>query len=460
MTLERLDFPSSFTWGTATASYQIEGAVAEGGRGPSIWDTFARRPGAIADGETGDVADDHYHRVAEDVALMGDLGVEAYRFSIAWPRIQPDGAGARNAAGVGFYRDLAERLLGAGITPWATLYHWDLPQALEDAGGWLERDTAHRFAEYAAIMAEELGDVVSHWITLNEPWCSAFLGYGSGDHAPGRTEGSRASRAAHHLLLGHGLALPAIRSAVPEAEVGITLNLYSVKPATDGEADGDAARRIDGLGNRFFLDPVLTGSYPEDVIQDLGEEEWFGAHATAADLELISAPIDFLGINYYSRHTTRAGTSDGSPSANPGSEFVEYADTGAARTQMGWEIHPDGLVDVLEMANALAPALPLYITENGSAYEDVVQQDGTVDDPERLAYLQSHLAACRDAIERGLPLAGYFVWSLMDNFEWAFGYTRRFGIVHVDYATQVRTPKASGRWLGRFLRGERTDGIG
>lgn len=452
MTLQRIDFPASFVWGTATAAYQIEGAVSEDGRGTSIWDTFARQPGAIADGQTGDIADDHYHRVAEDISLMADLGVEAYRFSIAWPRIQPNGSGPVNAAGVSFYRDLAEKLLEKGITPWATLYHWDLPQTLENAGGWLERDTAHRFGDYAALVAGELGDVVSNWITLNEPWCSAFLGYASGHHAPGRQEGSRAAHAAHHLLLGHGLAVPAIRSAVPDANVGITLNLYSVQAASDSEADQDAARRIDGLSNRLFLDPVLAGAYPNDVIDDLGERDWFEANATPADLATISAPIDFLGINYYSRHTAKTGTAEGTPSANPGSEFVEFADTGAARTQMGWEIHPDGLIGVLEMAHSKAPNLPLYITENGSAYEDLIQSDGSVDDPDRLAYLQTHLEACRDAISSGLPLAGYFVWSLMDNFEWAWGYTRRFGIVYVDYATQVRTPKTSGRWFTRFLK--------
>jgi beta-glucosidase len=449
--MNRSDFPASFTWGTATASYQIEGAVSEDGRGPSVWDTFVRVPGAVADGTVGDIADDHYHRYPEDVALMADLGVDAYRFSIAWPRIQPDGTGPVNRAGIGFYRDLTEKLLERGITPWATLYHWDLPQALEDRDGWLDRDTALRFADYSGAVAEELGDVIKNWITLNEPWCSSFLGYGSGAHAPGRQEGSRSAHAAHHLMLGHGLALPAIRAAVPDARVGITLNMYSVRPASDSAADRDAARRIDGLSNRFFLDPVARGAYPQDVLEDMGETEWFAENATAADLEAISAPIDFLGINYYSRHTTKAGTSDGTPSANPGSEFVEYIDTGAARTQMGWEIHPDGMIDVLEMAHEALPELPLYITENGSAYEDVVGLDGSVDDPERLAYLEAHVAACQEAVTRGLPLGGYFVWTLMDNFEWAWGFSRRFGLVHVDYDTQKRTPKASARWFAEFL---------
>lgn len=452
--MQRSDFPGSFVWGTATASYQIEGAVSEDGRGDSIWDTFSRRAGAIADGQNGDVADDHYHRAGEDVALMADLGVEAYRFSIAWPRIQADGTGAANPAGLGFYRDLAEKLLDRGITPWATLYHWDLPQALEDQGGWLQRDTEYRFAEYSASVAEALGDVVTNWITLNEPWCSSFLGYASGVHAPGRQEGAVSAHAAHHLLLGHGLAVPEIRRAVPDANVGVTLNLYSIRAASDNPEDVDAARRIDGLGNRFFLDPVLRGTYPTDVLADLGEKEWFDANATSADLSAIATPIDFLGINYYSRHTLRAGSPGAEASAYPGSEHVEFVDTGADKTQMGWEIHPDGMVDVLEMANAVAPGLPLYITENGSAYEDMIAADGSIDDPERTSYLRRHVDACHQAIDRGLPLKGYFVWSLMDNFEWAWGYSRRFGIVHVDYATQVRTPKTSAQWLTGFLKGE------
>lgn len=454
--MRRSDFPADFVWGTATASYQIEGAAFEDGRGVSIWDVFSRRPGAIADSSTGDVADDHYHRFREDIALMADLGVDSYRFSIAWPRIQPDGRGALNAPGVDFYRRLVAELRDAGVTPWATLYHWDLPQALEDRGGWLARDTAARFADYAAGIATALGDGVGHWITLNEPWCSAFLGYASGDHAPGRILGSKATHAAHHLLLGHGLATAALREVAPASKVGITLNLYSVKAATSSAADADACRRIDGLGNRFFLDPVLRGSYPGDVIEDIAETEWFGRDVVAEDLKVISAPIDFLGINYYSSHTVAvgsAGVSDPSQaSANPGSEAVEFVDTGAPRTQMGWEIHPDGLVSVLEQAHALAPDLPLYVTENGSAYEDTVSADGEVADPERLDYLVGHLDACRTAIDKGIPLAGYFAWSLLDNFEWAWGYSRRFGIVHVDYDTQVRTVKQSGRWFADFLR--------
>ncbi|MFF1632573.1 GH1 family beta-glucosidase [Leifsonia sp. NPDC058248] len=450
--MRRSDLPHGFVIGAATASYQIEGATREDGRGDSIWDTFARVPGAIADGSTGDVADDHYHRAAEDVALMADLGFDAYRFSIAWPRIQADGTGAPNLDGIDFYRRLAESLLERGITPWATLYHWDLPQALEDRGGWLERDTALRFADYAARVSDRLGDLVTDWITLNEPWCSSFLGYASGHHAPGRTLGSRSSHAAHHLLLGHGLALEALRSGMPEARVGTTLNLYSVRPASDSDADRDAARRIDGLSNRLFLDPVLRGSYPADVLDDLGETSWFAEHATEEDLRLISAPIDFLGINYYSRHTVAAGDDSGAtPSAYPGSEQVQFVTTGAPVTQMGWEIHPDGLTDVLRMANELAPELPLYITENGAAYEDHVDLNGEIVDTERVDYLRLHFEAAREAIRLGLPLQGYFLWTLMDNFEWAWGYSRRFGIVYVDYETQQRIPKQSARWISEFL---------
>lgn len=451
--MERTDFAPNFQWGAATAAFQVEGATAEDGRGQSIWDKFTRQSGAIVDGQTAEVASDQYHRVEEDVALMADLGLNAYRFSIAWPRIQPSGSGKVNRSGIDFYRRLAESLHERGIAPWATLYHWDLPQALEDRGGWIERDTAFRFADYASLVAEELGDVITHWITLNEPWCSAFLGYANGNHAPGLRLGSRSAHAAHHLLLGHGNALAAIRTVQPDSQVGIALNLYSVRPATSSDDDIDAARRIDGLCNRLFLEPVLTGSYPSDVLADMGESQWFDENATAADLEAISAPIDFLGVNYYSRHTVAAGDTHNEASAYPGSETVQFVDTGAPKTQMGWEIHPDGLVDVLEEANAYAPELPLYVTENGSAYEDIVSEDGAIHDHERTEYLRSHIEACGVAIGRRVPLRGYFIWSLIDNFEWAWGYTRRFGLVFVDYATQARIPKASARWLTQFLKG-------
>jgi beta-glucosidase len=451
MTVARSDFGDDFVWGTATASYQVEGAAFEDGRTASIWDTFARVPGAIVDDTNGDVADDHYHRFAEDVALMAELGVTGYRFSISWTRVlQPDGK--INQPGIDFYRRLVGALRDHGITPYATLYHWDLPQPLEDAGGWLERGTADAFVTYTEAVVGALGDLVQNWITLNEPWCSAFLGYASGDHAPGRKLGSQSSHAVHHLLLAHGRAVPAIRRIQPDARVGIALNLYSVRPASDSPQDLDAARRIDGLSNRLFLEPVLQGGYPDDVIADLGEQDWFVGQPSE-DLATINAPIDFLGINYYSRHTTAAGTWDGGPSANPGSEFVHSVDTGAPKTQMGWPIHPDGLVDVLRQANSYAPQLPLMITENGAAYPDELGPDG-VDDPDRRAYIEQHVSACADAVREGIPLTGYFVWSLIDNFEWSFGLSRRFGLVHVDYSTQQRTIKNSGRWYQAFLSGQ------
>ena len=443
-------FPPGFTWGAATASYQVEGAVSTDGRGPSIWDTFAHTRGKISDGINGDVAVDHYHRFAEDIRLLADLGLTAYRFSIAWPRIVPAGSGATNSAGLTFYRRLAETCLAYGVTPYATLYHWDLPQPLEDAGGWLVRDTAERFRDYAAITHSALSDVVKHWMTLNEPWCSAFLGYGNGEHAPGRTEGADALKAVHHLLLGHGLALEGLRSA--DGTYGIALNPAPIHAASESAADRDAARRIDGLRNRMFLQPLLSGTYPADVLEDTGMTEWFAAQQ--ADLAQISAPLDFIGVNYYCPATVAAPdgpVSTPGPSTQPGSENVVAVDTGLPRTQMGWPIQATGLRDILVTINKLAPELPLYVTENGSAYPDELTADGTVEDGERLDYLRRHTAVCRDLVSEGFPLKGYFAWSLMDNFEWAWGHSRRFGIVYVDYTTQQRIVKKSGRWLKDFL---------
>ncbi|MFG1623718.1 GH1 family beta-glucosidase [Kribbella sp. NPDC049227] len=444
-------FPPGFAWGAATASYQVEGAVATDGRGPSIWDTFAHTPGRIADGTTGDVADDHYRLFAEDIRLLADLGLTAYRFSIAWSRIIPAGSGVTNPDGLAFYRRLAEACLENGVTPYATLYHWDLPQPLEDAGGWLVRDTAERFRDYSAITHAGLSDVIKHWMTLNEPWCSAFLGYGNGEHAPGRTEGTDALKAVHHLLLGHGLALDAIRS--DEGTYGIALNPAPIHAASDSAADLDAARRIDGLRNRMFLDPLLAAKYPADVLEDTGLTDWFAEQE--ADLPLIGAPLDFIGVNYYCPTTVAAPegpiSSPGQPSTQPGSENVVAVDTGLPRTQMGWPIQATGLRDILVTINKLAPELPLYVTENGAAYLDELTADGTVEDDERQEYLEQHIAVCRDLVSEGFPLKGYFAWSLMDNFEWAWGFSRRFGIVYVDYATQQRTVKKSGRWLKEFL---------
>ncbi|MEU9286551.1 GH1 family beta-glucosidase [Streptomyces sp. NPDC048275] len=439
-------FDPDFLWGAATSSYQIEGAVTEAGRGPSIWDTFAAAPGAIQGGDTGAVAADHYHRFPEDVALMAGLGLRAYRFSLAWPRIQPTGSGPVNQRGLDFYRRLTDTLLDHGIQPWPTLYHWDLPQPLEDRGGWPARDTAERFAEYAALVHEALGDRITHWTTLNEPWCSAFLGYATGRHAPGRREPAAAVLAAHHLLLGHGLAAEAMRG---DAHIGITLNLTHVSPRHDTPADLDAARRIDGMQNRLFLDPLLRAAYPDDVLDDLHGVTDFG-HLHDGDLKKIGAPLDYLGVNYYAPMLV-ADSSTPAESAYVGSPSVRIADGGRPRTAMGWEIDERGLLELLLRLKDDYPAVPLYITENGAAFDDVVQHD-EVHDADRIAYLDGHLRSCAQAISRGVPLQGYFVWSLLDNFEWSFGYAPRFGIVHVDYATQRRTPKDSARWYAEVIR--------
>ncbi|MGD9959209.1 GH1 family beta-glucosidase [Nocardioides sp.] len=450
LALRPQDFPADFLFGAATASYQIEGAVSEGGRTPSIWDTFCATPGRIRGGDTGEVACDHYHRTREDIALMRELGIGAYRLSLAWPRILPGGGDRVNPVGLAFYDRLVDDLLEAGITPWITLYHWDLPQPLEDAGGWPTRDITDRFASYAATAAGALGDRVHDWITLNEPWCSAFLGYGSGIHAPGRVDPADAVRASHHLLLAHGKAVEAVRSAAPQARVGITLNLYPVTPADDRDTSHDLARRLDGLHNRWFLDPVFRGSYPEDVLADLDpvlERGWLHE----GDLEVISAPLDFLGVNYYTRHNVRS-------SPYPGTNLADFSGRYLPRAVNGWEVDPDGLSEVLTRVSRDYTGIPLYITENGSAWEDEVGADGSVDDPERTAFLVDHLRACLDARAEGANLAGYFAWSLLDNFEWAEGFATRFGLVHVDYETQRRTMKSSGRWYSGFI-GEHRTGI-
>jgi beta-glucosidase len=455
---EAIIFPDGFLWGAATASYQIEGAATEDGRGPSIWDTFSHTPGKVLAGDTGDVACDHYHRVDEDVQLMADLGLGGYRFSIAWPRVLPAGGGELNPAGVDFYSRLVDRLLDRGITPFATLYHWDLPQPLEDAGGWPVRDTADRFVDYALAIHERLRDRVAHWTTFNEPWCTAMLGYASGAHAPGRTEGVAGLAAAHHLMLAHGRAVAAMRAVDPTLSYGITLNLYAIDPATDADADRDAARRVDLLQNRQFLDPLLAGRYPADLEGDL-------AAAGLAlpddlrrdgDLEAIAVPLDFVGVNYYTRHVARAGGDrprDAGPTWAVGSGDVDLVlRDGYPRTAMGWEVDPDGLHEVLTRVARDYGAPAVYVTENGAAYDDVVAPDGEVADPARVDFLDGHFRAARRAIDDGVDLRGYFVWSLLDNFEWAYGYSKRFGIVHVDYDTLVRTPKASARWYAQVTR--------
>ncbi|WP_405824885.1 GH1 family beta-glucosidase [Streptomyces sp. NBC_00838] len=444
-------FPTGFRWGTATAAYQIEGAASEDGRTPSIWDTFSRTPGKVRNGDTGDIAADHYHRMAEDVALMRELGVTDYRFSVSWPRVQPTGRGPAVQRGLDFYRRLVDELLLAGIRPVLTLYHWDLPQELEDAGGWPHRDTAQRFAEYARLVAGALGDRVPTWTTLNEPWCAAFLGYSAGVHAPGHTRPEAALRAAHHLNLAHGLATGVLRDALPaKAEVSLTLNLHAVRPLTDSPGDLDAVHRIDALGNRVFLDPVFHGRLPRDLVDDTAAlTDW--SFVRDGDLATISAPVDSLGINYYSPTVVASGTSE-SPSPWPGAdEHVRFVPAPGPRTAMDWPVDATGLYDLLTGLRDELPDVPLMVTENGAAYDDYADPSGAVHDPERVAYLRAHLEAVHRAIEDGADVRGYFLWSLLDNFEWAYGYGKRFGAVHVDFASQRRTPKDSARWYAEVI---------
>ena len=441
----RSDFPAGFRWGCSTSSYQIEGAAGEDGRGESIWDRFCERPGAIRDGSSGAVACDHYHRWPEDLDLARELGVNAYRFSIAWPRLFPDGLTARpNRAGFDFYERLVDGMLERGLQPWATLYHWDLPQALQDRGGWVNRETVDHFVAYAEAAARVLGDRVKHWITHNEPWCTAMLGHADGCHAPGLRDFRAALQACHHVMLSHGRAVPALRAAVPGAQVGITLSLHPISPATASAEDAAAARRHDGLRNRWFLDPLFGRGYPEDVWARLGHA---APPVQAGDTDAIATPTDFLGINYYFPEVV----ADAPGAGLLATRVVE--EHGVERTAFGWPVSPEGMVTLLERVQRdYAPAV-VHLTENGSTYDDVVGPDGRVHDTERRAYLQRHIAAAREAIARGVPLHGYFAWSLLDNFEWAEGYVRRFGLTHVDYATQRRTLKSSGHWYREFLRG-------
>lgn len=448
-------FPDRFIWGAATASYQIEGAVREDGRSPSIWDTFSHTPGKTWNGDTGDVACDHYHHVEQDVALMRELGLDAYRFSIAWPRIIPDGTGAANQAGIDFYSRLVDTLLTNGITPVVTLYHWDLPQVLEDRGGWLNRDIADWFTTYASLTTAALGDRVRHWTTLNEPWCSSLLSYAIGAHAPGHTDPLEGIVAAHHLMLSHGRAVRVIRENCPGAEVSITLNPTQVYgPEGGDEADADAVRRADNIYNGIFFSPIFAGRYPDGFLDDTAH---LTDHAYIEDRDLIeiSTPLDNLGINNYFPTRVRAarGEEPGTP-ALAGMERVAEVAPQPPHTDMGWEILPQGHYDIL-MRSAKESGLPIYITENGSAWPDIVSEDGQVHDPDRIAYLHGHLNAVADAIEDGVDIRGYFAWSLLDNFEWAFGYAKRFGVVYVDYDTQERIIKDSGKEYARIIRSSR-----
>jgi beta-glucosidase len=428
-----------FTWGVATSSYQIEGAATAGGRGPSIWDTFSRVPGAVINGDSGDIACDHYHRYNEDLDLIKWLGVNAYRFSIAWPRIFPQGAGSTNQAGIDFYNRLIDGALERGITPWPTLYHWDLPQALEDKGGWNSRATSERFAEYAHLMAEKFGDRVKNWTTLNEPFCSAWLGYLYGVMAPGIKDLQTAINASHHLLLGHGLATQAIRSVASDLRVGIVLNLTPAIPLN--ENDELAAKYADGFDNRWYADPVFKGSYPQDIVEGFGKE----VPIHAGDMQSISAPLDFLGINFYTRQTV---TLDESAKPLP---YRPVMVDGVERTAMGWEVHPESLTNIIMRVHRDYAPKEIYITENGSAWDDLVIND-KVDDPRRVGYLELHLDAMLAAKAQGAHVNGYFAWSLMDNFEWAYGYSKRFGIVYVDYETQKRIPKSSAYYYRERIK--------
>ncbi|NEC96253.1 beta-glucosidase [Streptomyces albidoflavus] len=437
--------PAGFTWGVATAAYQIEGAVAEDGRAPSIWDTFSHTPGKVAGGDTGDVACDHYHRWPEDLALMKRLGVDSYRLSIAWPRVHPQGDGPVNEAGLAFYDRLVDALLEAGITPNVTLYHWDLPQALQDRGGWPARETAEHFAAYASTVAERLGDRVSRWATLNEPLCSAWIGHLEGTMAPGLRDIDAAVKASYHLLLGHGLAAQAVRAASPHAKIGIVNNLSTVYAATDSEADQAAARRMDGHTNRWWLDPVHGRGFPADMREVYGVD----LPERPGDLDTIAQRLDWIGLNYY----FPAVVADDPDAPHPHIRTVRRE--GVPRTGMDWEIEAGGLEELLLRLTREYGAQSIHVTENGSAFPDTVAPDGSVHDPERTAYLQDHLAACARAARAGAPVDGYYAWSLLDNFEWAYGYDKRFGLVHVDYPTQRRTMKTSGHTYARLIEGFR-----
>jgi beta-glucosidase len=464
----RLGFPEGFVWGAATASYQIEGGVDEDGRGPSIWDTFSHTPGKVANGDTGDVACDHYHRWEEDLDLVADLGLSSYRFSVAWPRVVPTADGPVNEAGLDFYDRLVDGLLARGIDPLITLYHWDLPQWLEDDGGWLARDTSWRFAEYAGVVAARLGDRVRRFSTHNEPYCSSLLGYGAGVHAPGIRGIETALRAAHHLNLAHGLGTVALRAhAARELEVSVVLNVAQVYAASDDPADAVAARHVDDLSNKIFLEPMLRGRYPQTLLEDMAAHtDWGFVHD--GDLALIQQPIDLLGVNYYtpsricgprpgltdqaaSTATGRwvddpAGTATPVPVPWPATDRAWSVPQPGPYTDMGWRIEPEAFTDLLTRLSADYPEIPMMVTENGCAYADGPGADGAVHDERRIDYLRSHLAAVHAAIEKGADIRGYYLWSLLDNFEWALGYAKRFGLVHVDYDTLARTPKDSAYW--------------
>ncbi|MDR0503871.1 MAG: beta-glucosidase [Treponema sp.] len=444
--MERLDFPKDFVWGTATASYQVEGAAREGGRGESIWDTFARKPGAVYAGENGDVACDQYHRYKEDAALMAQLGFTSYRFSIAWPRIIPAGTGKVNPEGIAYYRGLCDELHKYNISACATIYHWDLPQLLEDAGGWLERSVLEAFEEYVKVCYRELGDVVDMWITVNEPFCIARLGYFVGVHAPGRREAQKAAAAVHHINMAHGIAVREYRKTGLKAPIGITWNPITPRPASVKEADRKAAETARAINTEVFILPCLGKGYPE-IVKTAG----FGLPVKDGDLEIIAQPVDFIGVNYYFEDVA---------AADEKAELkFSFKPSWQETSVMGWHFTPGGLErQILWIAEISKGAfgkkeIPIYITENGCACDDTVTAAGRVHDTQRIDYLKKHLAVCADVIKKGVPLKGYYVWSLLDNFEWAFGYSKRFGIIHVDFRTQKRTIKDSGYFLRDTIAG-------
>lgn len=448
-------FPAGFLWGSATASYQIEGAWDEDGKSESIWDRFAHTPGKIRDASSGDVACAHYHRWPQDIALMRSLNQQAYRFSIAWPRILPDGVGTVNNKGLDFYSRLVDGLLDAGIQPFATLYHWDLPQVLQDRGGWPARSTAAAFAEYADVVTRRLGDRVKNWITHNEPWCASLLSHQMGIHAPGWQDWTAALKAAHHILLSHGWAVPVIRRNSPGAEVGITLNFSPAEPATSSYADYQAARFHDGYFNRWFIDPLYGRRYPADMVyayKKLGYIEPDMGFVLEGDLDAMAVGTDFLGVNYYNRAIIKAAD-DKTFMPLPADELAN-----GERTDLGWEVYPDGLYNLLCRLHFDYAAPKIYVTENGAAYSVGPTADGRVHDARRLEFLRGHFLAAHRAIQAGVPLAGFFVWSLLDNFEWGEGYTQRFGIVWVDYATQQRIPKDSALWYKDVIAANAVEG--
>lgn len=453
-----MTFPDDFTWGVATSSYQIEGAVAEDGRSPSIWDTFSATPGKVVNGDTGAVACDHYHRWREDLDLLTDLGVGAYRFSTAWPRILPQGYGQVNTRGLDFYDQLVDGLLERGIKPFLTLYHWDLPQVLEDAGGWRNPDISEIFCEYAHVVAERLGERVHAYATMNEPWCIAALGHEIGEHAPGLRDRKLALQAAHNVLLAHGKALPVLRESAPSSQHGIVLNFTPTYPASDKDDDIDAAHLLDGWLNRWYLEPLVYGQYPQDMWE--GYSEMYGdemLELASQDLDIISRPIDFLGVNYYTRAVVTYDPTLPFPSAklpSAGELSSGQIDDNATFTAMGWEVYPDGLYDLLTRLGSIENMPPVFITENGAAFADALEPSPvgvSVKDEARVNYFEQHVDAVHRAMQAGVNIRGYFAWSFLDNFEWSFGYNKRFGLYYVDYPTQTRIPKTSAHWYRDFL---------